>query len=254
MSVKIENDKTMKYPRLCAHRGFPNVAPENSIPAYEAAVEYGAQEIEYDIWSTTDGVLVSCHDPVLDRVSDGEGNIYEKTYSELLELDFGKKFSAEFEGLKIPTFEEILQKFTGKVVMNVHIKIWDLDYLDQKVQEIIDMIRKYNAQDYCYIQASNGKTMSEFMKAAPDINCALGWDGKETGMELVERAIKIGAHKVQFFKPHYDKAAIDKAHENGIICNVFWSDEPEEAKQMFEMKTDCILTNKYRSLIEGEVF
>lgn len=247
----LRTESKMKYPRLCAHRGFPNVAPENSIPAYEAAVNACADEIEYDIWSTTDGVLVSCHDPVLDRVSDGEGKIYEKTYDELLKLDFGVKFSQEFKGLKIPTFEEILQKFSGKVVMNIHIKIWDLDYLDPKIQEIIDLIRKYNAEDYSYIQASNAKTMQKFMQAAPDIHCALGWDGKETGKDLVERAIKIGAHKVQFFKLHYDKEAMELAHKHGIICNVFWSDEAAEAKEIFALGADCILTNKYDEVVKG---
>lgn len=246
----MKTDSLMKYPRLCAHRGFPNVAPENSIPAYEAAVAANADEIEYDIWSTTDGVLVSCHDPVLDRVSNGEGKIYEKTYAELLQLDFGVKFGEEFAGLKIPTFEEILQKFSGKVIMNIHIKIWDLDYLDPKIQQIIDLIRKYDAQDYSYIQASNAKTMAKFMEAAPDIHCALGWDGKETGKELVERAIKIKAHKVQFFKPHYDKDAMELAHKHGIVCNVFWSDEAAEAKEIFALGADCILTNKYADVIK----
>ena len=79
----------MPSPRTCAHRGFNTIAPENSMPAYGAAVALGAQEIEFDVWTTTDGVLVSCHDPVLDRVSNGHGNIYEHSYEELLNLDFG---------------------------------------------------------------------------------------------------------------------------------------------------------------------
>jgi predicted amidohydrolase len=72
-------DNVMKYPRLCAHRGFNTVAPENSMPAFGAAVALGAEEIEFDIWSTKDRVLVSCHDSTLDRVSDGCGEIYEHT-------------------------------------------------------------------------------------------------------------------------------------------------------------------------------
>ena len=83
------------------------------------------------------------------------------------------------------------------------------------------------------------------MEAAPDINCALGWNGHETGKELVERAIKIGAHKVQFFKPYFNQDMIDKAHANGIMCNVFWSDDAEEAKKYIAMGIDTILTNDY---------
>ena len=97
-------DDVMKYPRLCAHRGFNTVAPENSMPAFGAAVALGAEEIEFDLWSTLDGVLVSCHDSTLDRVSDGSGKIYDHTYEELLQFDFGAKYGNKFKGLKIPTF------------------------------------------------------------------------------------------------------------------------------------------------------
>lgn len=63
------------YPRLCAHRGWNTVAPENSMPALAAAIALGAEEIEFDVWSSKDGVLVSCHDGNLERVSTGTGMI-----------------------------------------------------------------------------------------------------------------------------------------------------------------------------------
>ena len=87
----VPGEDRMKYPRICAHRGFSTIAPENSMPAFGAAVAMGAEEIEFDLWSTKDGVLVSCHDSTLDRVSDGHGKICDHTYAELLELDFGAK-------------------------------------------------------------------------------------------------------------------------------------------------------------------
>ena len=98
------------------------------MPAFGAAVAMGAEEIEIDIWNTSDGVLVSCHDSTLDRVSNGHGKIYEHTYEELLKLDFGVKYGDKFRGLKIPTFEEILRSFAGRVIMNIHVKIWDEDF------------------------------------------------------------------------------------------------------------------------------
>ena len=50
-----KTDATMPYPRVCAHRGFNTIAPENSLPAYGAAVAMGAEEIEFDLWFTKDG-------------------------------------------------------------------------------------------------------------------------------------------------------------------------------------------------------
>ena len=61
----------------------------------------------------------------------------------------------------------------------------------------------------------------------------------------------IGADKVQLFKPHFDQAMIDKAHEHGIICNVFWSDDPEEARRFFDMGIDTVLTNDYLNVYNG---
>ena len=136
-------DAKMPYPRVCAHRGFNTVAPENFLPAFGAAVALGAQEIEFDVWSTADGVLVSSHDETLERVSDGGGRIHEKTYEALLRLDFGAKADAPFRGLRIPTFEEILRQFARRTVMNIHVKIWDGEQEPDRLEQIAALLDRY---------------------------------------------------------------------------------------------------------------
>ena len=244
-------DSVMKYPRVCAHRGFNSVAPENSLPAFGAAVALGAQEIEFDLWPTSDGEIVVCHDPVLDRVSNGTGRIYEHTYAELMQLDFGTKFNERFAGLKIPTFEEVLERFARTVIMNIHVKIWDLNFKDRMFDKIISLVRKYNCENHIYFMTASDVIIRELATVAPDLKCCLGWSGKENGMEHVDRAIAAGAYKIQFFKPNYSKEAIDKAHANGIICNMFWSDDPDEAEKMLDMGIDVILTNDFFRVYDG---
>ena len=68
--------------------------------------------------------------------------------------------------------------------------------------------------------------------------------------QIVDRAIEIGCQKVQLFKPYFDQSMVDKAHEHGIRCNVFYADDPEEAKQYLDMGIDTILTNNYRVIAE----
>ena len=238
-------DDVMKYPRLCAHRGFSTVAPENSMPAFGAAVALGAEEIEFDLWSTKDGVLVSCHDSTLERVSNGIGKIYEHTYEELLKLDFGVKHSEKFRGLKIPTFEEILQKFAGHVIMNIHVKIWDCDLEDPMIETIVALIRKYDCEKHIYFMTTNDAIIRQVMNYAPDLKICVGWDGNKEPISIVDRAIALGAYKVQLFKPYFNSESIAKAHAHGILCNVFWADDPEEAKRYFEMGADTVLTNDY---------
>ncbi len=116
------HDGVMPYPRICAHRGFNTIAPENSLPAFGAAIALDAQEIEFDLWLSKDEEWVSIHDCKLDRVSNGSGYVWDYTLDELKQFDFGIKHSPEFEGLRILTFEEILKKLSCHTVMNVHIK------------------------------------------------------------------------------------------------------------------------------------
>lgn len=76
----------------------------------------------------------------------------------------------------------------------------------------------------------------------------VGWDGNKQPLAIVERAIALGVKKVQLVKPHFTQQTIDKAHENGIRCNVFWADDAEEARRYLDMGIDTILTNDYHKI------
>jgi glycerophosphoryl diester phosphodiesterase len=215
------------------------------MPAFGAAVALGAQEIEFDLWATKDRVLVSCHDSTLDRVSNGTGKIYDHTYEELLELDFGIKYGEKFKGLKIPTFEEILQKFAGRVIMNIHVKIWDKNSDDPMIEEIVELIRRYDCEKHIYFMTTSDDIIRKVMEYAPDLKICVGWDGNKDAMSMVDRAIELGAYKIQLFKPYFNQETVDKAHAHGIHCNVFWADDPDEAIRYLDMGIDTILTNDY---------
>ena len=241
-------DYRMPYPRLCAHRGFSRVAPENSMPSFGAAISLGAEEIEFDLWQTSDGEIVSIHDSTLDRVSDGHGLVYERTFDELKALDFGSKFGEGFCGLKIVKFEEILQKFAARVVMNIHIKTLSDEYDEGAMKRIVSLIRKYDCEKYVYFMISHDGVIKQFKNFAPDIPICVGHLDSRP-YEIVERAIELGCQKVQFYKGgqvrYYNKEMVDLAHKNGIVCNVFYADDPEEAREYIEMGIDTILTNNY---------
>lgn len=240
-------DDVMAYPRLCAHRGFSTVAPENSMPAFGAAISLGAKEIEFDIWPTKDGEIVSCHDSSLDRVSTGSGKIYDRTYAELCELDFGVKFGEGFKGLRVVRFEEILQKYAGHTIMNIHVKTRSDVYDENAMKKIVALIRKYDCAKHVYFMISHDGVIKQFMEYAPDIHMCVG-HLSERAWEIVERAIDHGAQKVQLFKPYFNKETVEKAHANGIRCNVFYADDPKEAKEYIEMGIDTVLTNDYLAI------
>ena len=235
--------------RLCAHRGFSAVAPENSLAALGAAVALGASEVEFDLWWTKDGEIVSIHDATLDRVSDGSGKVYEKTYKELLEYDFGSKTSEHYKGLRILRFEDILEKLSCHTIMNIHLKSlkdqpWDKDNL----QKVLDLIFAYDAQDHVYFMTENGVLQDQLAEMAPKIPRCMGY---VSGRDIVDDALKHKCQMVQLFKPYFDQSTIDRAKANGLRCNVFWADDPEEARKFFDMGVDTILTNDYQVIADA---
>ncbi len=241
-------DEYMPYPRVCAHRGFNFVAPENSLPAFGSAVGLGAEEIEFDIWFTKDGIPVSIHDWSLERVSNGSGGVTQQTYKELLAYDFGYHHDKPFHGLKILKAEEIFQRFAGRTIMNVHLKTPNDEaeicpYEDEKLWQIIHLIRKYDCARSAYIMTSSRPVRLRIKELAPDIMLCCG--AGENPWRIVENAIETKCDKVQFVKYCLKQEMVDKAHEHGLKCNVFWADDPEEAIQYLNMGIDTILTNNY---------
>ena len=228
--------------RLCAHRGFSTVAPENSLPAFGSAVALGANEIEFDLWWTKDGEIVSIHDATLDRVSNGTGKVFDHTYGELLKLDFGSKTGQHFAGLKILRFEEILAKLSCHTIMNIHMKDVGKEWDEAHVKKVLRLIDAYDARGHVYFMSSCGPLQDQLARLAPDIPRCMGY---APGKDIVDEAIKHKCQMVQLFKPYFDQATVDRAHAAGMRVNVFWSDDPAEAKKFLDMGIDTILTNDY---------
>ncbi|MBP5532212.1 MAG: hypothetical protein J6Y54_09335 [Lentisphaeria bacterium] len=239
------SDAQLPYPRICAHRGFNTIAPENSMPAFGAAIALGADEIEFDLWETADGVPVSIHDSVLERVSDGFGKVREKTLAELEKLDFGAKSSPAFAGLKIVKFEDILRAFPRQTIMNIHIKSVDGENFSRPVvKKIAAMLEEYDCANHAYFVARD-EVMEAALEVAPHIPRCMGAGGKERRLAIVDRAVKYRCRKVQFFTTYWTPELIKRAHDLGMKCNYFFCDAPEEARKMFELGIDTVLTNDY---------
>lgn len=96
-------------PLIWAHTGDKFAAPENTLAAFRAGLEAGADGVELDVHLTADGHVVVLHDSTVDRTTDGKGPVAEKTLQEIRSLDAGSKFSAEFKAERIPTLTEVLE-------------------------------------------------------------------------------------------------------------------------------------------------
>ncbi|MCO8270947.1 hypothetical protein M1L60_10115 [Actinoplanes sp. TRM 88003] len=92
-----------------AHRGYSAVAPENTLPAFAAAVRAGATLVEFDVRTTVDDVPVVIHDRTLDRTTTGSGHVWDVSYAEVAALDAGSWFSPAYAGVRVPTLAATLE-------------------------------------------------------------------------------------------------------------------------------------------------
>ncbi len=249
-SAIVRYNAVMPYPRVCAYCGFNTIAPENSLAAFGAAIAMGAEEIGFDLQVTKDGELVTVHDEELSRVSDGEGKVCERTYEELLALDFGVKFGEKFRGLRVVRFEDILKKFSCHVIMNVHVKVLHDEYDVEAMKKIVELVRAYDCERYVYFMINNDSVLRQFKEYAPDLPVCVGHDASRP-WGTVDRAIALGAEKVQLSKPYLNREMIERAHKNGIRCNVFYADTEDEAKEFLELGADTVLTNDYNLVAQA---
>lgn len=122
-----------------AHRGYSVTAPENTLPAFKLAKENGFFYVETDVQFTSDGVPVCIHDGSINSVSDGTGNIWELTFEQVRQYDFGSWKSAEYAGTKIPSFEEFIT-LCRDLALHPYIEIKAAGTTQAQAKMLMDMV------------------------------------------------------------------------------------------------------------------
>lgn len=108
--------------RVVAHRGYSGRAPENTLPAFEAAVGAGADAMEMDVQLSRDGVVVVVHDATLDRTTNGRGPVTAMDAEALAALDAGAWFGPAYAGTPLPTLQAVLRRFGVHAALNLELK------------------------------------------------------------------------------------------------------------------------------------
>jgi len=109
--------------KAVAHRGASGYAPENTLAAFDLAVEIDADGIETDLRVTRDGVVVLLHDATVDRSTDGRGAVDSLRFADLQILDAGRWFHPRFGGLRVPDLRSFLGRYMGRVQFELELKV-----------------------------------------------------------------------------------------------------------------------------------
>ena len=122
--------------RFYSHRGMNRQAPENTLAAFQRAIDQGF-DIELDVQMTKDGGLICFHDWQLGRTAPGDGMVWGYTMAELRALDAGAWFSKEFAGERIPTLHEALALAKDRARVAIEMK---MPGIDEPVVEVISQL------------------------------------------------------------------------------------------------------------------
>lgn len=147
---------------VAAHRGWCEKYPENTLLAFRKAIELGVDQIETDVRMSKDGVLVLIHDAALDRTTNGNGAVCEKTLAELRELSAGIKKSPEFESERIPTLKELMElvKDHATMTLDIELKVYPEDFGDTAYtvcDAILSMLEEYGYKERCVINSFSSR-------------------------------------------------------------------------------------------------
>ena len=148
---------------VAAHRGWYAKYPENTMPAFRAAVELGVDQVETDVRVTADGELVLIHDATLERTTNGTGKVIDMTFEELRGLDAGSWKGEEFRGYQIPTFKEFMEYFATlpEMTLDIELKEYPTEGREELAYSVCDrvlkMIDDYGYTDRCVINTFSGK-------------------------------------------------------------------------------------------------
>ena len=128
---------------IIAHRGFSELLPENTFPAFDLAIKYGFHNFEFDVQLTKDHIPVVIHDYDLYRTTGEKGLISEKNYNEIKNLQAKNNFNLDDKNYFIPKLDDLLSKYHG--LSNLHL---ELKSRDQELPEIVlESLKKNNWLD-----------------------------------------------------------------------------------------------------------
>ena len=222
---------------ITAHRGSSRTAPENTIPAIEAAVEEMADSVEIDVQMTADGVIVLGHDASLKRVAGVNRSIASMTFEELEKLDVGSWFSSEYAGTRIPSLSEVLELCSQKISLNIEIKyVGKNSELPEKTAE---MVREYGMENQCVITSTNLSYLKRVKEALPEIrtgyiiSAAYGNFYSSEDVDFI--SIRSG---------FVTSALMQNAHEQGKAVYAWTVNTKSELERLTLLGVDGIITDR----------
>lgn len=200
-----------QYTQIACHRGAHLIAPENTYPAFDAALALGGDILEFDVRQSKDGVLYVIHDDSVDRTTNGSGKIADMTAAELDALDAGSWFGEPWARTRLPRLDDFLTRYRGRCGFYLEVKQADC-------AAIAALIRKHDCADATYTCSFDPDMRRDMREYAPEIRQMLHcWDLDDP----IEARQSQNVHIVEFQKPYLDPDRINALRAAGLQLQIY---------------------------------
>jgi glycerophosphoryl diester phosphodiesterase len=194
-----------------AHRGYSAVAPENTLPAFAAAVAGGATHVEFDVRTTADGVPVVIHDRTLDRTTTGLGHIWEQPFAAVAALDAGSWRSPAYVGVRVPTLTATLE-LLGPAPVELLLEIKPPASREQ-VKNVVEAVYERGLAARTIVQSFDPEVLRLVRDTAPELRRGL------LRMRFDEETVELARElDVVFLNPTVADVLTDPATTNELIA------------------------------------
>lgn len=241
---------SLEHPIRLAHRGSRTLWPENTMLAFQGAVDLGYRYLELDVRLTSDGVVVVHHDATLDRTTSGSGPLKDRSYADLLGLDAAHHFGEEHSyphrgsGERIPTLEQVLTTWPD-VHVNIDLKEPGTEW---PVAEVITRLRK---RDSVLIASFNDRRIARFRRitrggVATSVGPAVAaqmWSASRFGRHVTHRA---AAFQMPYAQRGFaiDERFVAAIHATGAHLHVWTVNDADDMRRMLALGVDGIVTDR----------
>ena len=228
-------------PLVWAHRGASGYAPENTLAAFQKAVDLDADGVELDIQLTKDDQIVVIHDETIDRTSDGKGWVKDYTLEELRAFNYNRT-KPEYKHADIPTMREVFEllKPTG-LFINIGIKTGVVFY--EKIEEkILALTKEMGMEDRVCYSSFNHYTVTRIHELKPDAE--VGFLYADGPIDMPSYGVKHGVNALHpaLYNLQYD-GFVKECKEKGLKLNVWTVNERPYMEMCCQYGVDAIITN-----------
>lgn len=240
-----------RTPVIFAHRGDRVHAPENTLPAFQQAMENGADGVELDAKLTSDGHVIVIHDSTVDRTTDGKGRVVSYSLDAIRNLDAGKWFDEKFSGTKVPSLEEVFETVGKDKLINIELTNYSTPR-DGLVIKVCDLIKRHNNHKQIVFSSFFPSNLKIAAQTIPEIPRGLLAMPGLVGLWSRSFGFMFGDY--QALQPHISNASreqVQRAHRIKRRVHVWTASSPEEINQLKEWGVDGIFTDDPQTAVRA---